>query len=891
MRLRHFFGIIAVIIMLIGSGCNMDYRSKDDGGGGSSSDTSYARLSKIQYLKSSDIDIRAELITDRNGDNVLTLSAEEQEYMYYRFTKRGSASDDADTDGSNAAILANDSATLTLRDSLIFSDGSHAHGVFSLGNETNITVSECVVVTMGSNSSGLMTHDEGIIGAVHATVETFGENSPALNVHDSGGQITAERGSYSTSGENSPVILTNGPVGMSNARLEAKSSQAVIAEGEANVQLQSCDVTANSEAASSDQAVMIYRAGTGNPLSETSYFTMSGGKLTSNNGNVFYASNVNAAISLSEVEITNEDDNGAFLRAGASTWGTTGLNGGKITLYAAKQNIEGDIELDGVSDMNMYLTDNSYFTGAINTTGTSARIFVSISSSRWTLTDDSHVSSLNCQAGSINLNGHTLYVNGTAYTAGTARNGTAIDFASDRSTPIGTDENNNSSDDENNGDDDGDDGDEDTRMPVISADTKTEDSNISFDAAIYTVGIVNGVSYRAYNNIVYVANPANSDYQKLSIYIPEQYFNSRPLNGYTATTAPIFVPNNSGGYMAASIMTPSSSNPAGLALSRGLVVVSPALRGRNVSSGSAPSAIVDYKAVIRYIRANKSRLPAGNTDKIIASGVSSGGALSAILGASGNSDAYDGWLEEIGAADAEDNIFAAASYCPVTNLENADGAYEWVFGGQKYGIESVALIGDFAAYVNSLGLTKDSIDLEIDDDSQTFRDYIEGLYVKAAQKALTSGTSITADWLNISGTTVISADLAKYAESFTVRQKSVPAFDKFDLSSPENSEFGYKHFTEYSAQHSTAGGTIADADIIAAMNPMESIGYADTCKFWRIRHGVNDTDITVAIPAILALTLEDEGCNVDFSAVWGQGHGGYYDTEELFDWIDEICKE
>ena len=114
MRLRHFFGIIAVIIALIGSGCNMDYRSKDEGGGGSSSNTDYARLNSIQYLKSSDIDIRAELITDRDGDNVLTLSTGEQEYMYYRFTKRGSTSNDSD--GSNAAILANDSATLRLKD-------------------------------------------------------------------------------------------------------------------------------------------------------------------------------------------------------------------------------------------------------------------------------------------------------------------------------------------------------------------------------------------------------------------------------------------------------------------------------------------------------------------------------------------------------------------------------------------------------------------------------------------------------------------------------------------------------------------------------------------------------------------------------------------------------
>ena len=293
-----------------------------------------------------------------------------------------------------------------------------------------------------------MTHDGGTIGVVHATVETFGENSPALNVHESGGEILAERGSYSTSAQNSPVILSNGSVTVSNAKIEAKSSQAAVLEGEANVQLQSSDVTANSEAASSDQAIMIYREGNGDPLSGTSYFTMNGGNLTSRNGDVFYVSNVNTTITLSDVAINNDDEYGAFLRAGASNWGTTGLNGGKITLYAAKQNIDGNIELDGVSDMNMYLTDNSYFTGAVNTAGTSARIFVSISSSRWTLTDDSHISALNCQAGSINLNGHTLYVNGKAYSAENEYSGRAIDFASDRNSPIETDDSGDSDDDD-----------------------------------------------------------------------------------------------------------------------------------------------------------------------------------------------------------------------------------------------------------------------------------------------------------------------------------------------------------------------------------------------------------------------------------------------------------
>ena len=890
-------------MLFIGAGCNMDHRSKDDGGGGgSTNDTGYTRLSTIQYLTSSDIDIRAHLLTDRNNDNVLTMTGETQEYMYYRFTKRGGTEgedSDADSYGKNAAVLANSAAQFTLRDSLVVTDGSHAHGVFSLGEGTNINVSECVVITMSNDSSGFMTSDGGEISAVHATVETYGNNSPAINVYNSGGAIMAERGHYHTSGTNSPVILTRGNVGISSAKIEAGSSQAVMAEGETIVVLQSCDITASCDNLSGSQAVMIYRTGTGNPLSDTSRFTMSGGKLDCMKGDVFYATNVNAAISLRDAEITNHDPEGAFLRAGASSWGTSGINGGKITLYASDQDIGGNIELDDISDMNIYLSETSFFTGAVNTAGTSARIFVSLSDSLWTLTEDSHITSLNCEAGSVSLNGHTLYVNGTPYTAGTDSSGRAINFVLDRNSGTSTDPDD--SDDESDSaghiitnpdtsNNTSRDTNSDTRLPVISSDTSTGSSTLVFSPTIYTAGTVNGVSYRAYNNIAYVSSPVNQDYQKLSIYIPEPYFSSRPLNGYTASTAPIFIPNNSGGYMAADIMTPSSTNPVGLALSRGLVVVSPALRGRNVTDGTAPAAIVDYKAAVKYIRANKSRLPAGNTDRIIAGGMSSGGALAALLGASGNSDAYGEWLEALGAADADDNIYAAVCYCPVTDLENADGAYEWIFGGAKYGEDSVTLIEDYEAYISSLGLKKGNTALEIGGDSDTFTGYIEGLYVQAAQEAILSGTDVGASWLTVSGNTVISADLTKYAESFPARQKSVPAFDKFDLSSPENSEFGYKHFTEYSSEHSTAGGAMADAEIIAAMNPLEHIGQSGTCKFWRIRHGVNDRDITVNVPAVLALKLENAGCTVDFAAVWGQGHGGYYDTDPLFDWIDSICK-
>lgn len=53
---------------------------------------------------------------------------------------------------------------------------------------------------------------------------------------------------------------------------------------------------------------------------------------------------------------------------------------------------------------------------------------------------------------------------------------------------------------------------------------------------------------------------------------------------------------------------------------------------------------------------------------------------------------------------------------------------------------------------------------------------------------------------------------------------------------------------------------------------------------------MNDRDTSLAIPALLALKLEGSGCTVDFEAVSGQGHGGDYDLDKLFDWIDSICK-
>lgn len=497
---------------------------------------------------------------------------------------------------------------------------------------------------------------------------------------------------------------------------------------------------------------------------------------------------------------------------------------------------------------------------------------------------------------------------------------------------------------------------------VFAASTTTDKAyDLKLDTKTYAVQDIKAgntaVTVRAFENRVYVKNPVDKDYETMNIYVPEAYYEGKSINGYTAKTAPIFFPNTIGGYMPGAAGKPGEdfrhggADAALTALSRGYVVAEAGARGRTLVSvdghftGKAPACIVDLKAAVRYLRYNKGRLP-GDTEKIISDGTSAGGAMSALLGASGNSADYEPYLKALGAASKRDDIFAVMAYCPIANLEHADMAYEWVFNGvndyhqhkmmpqgiriggkalplghgpvltnrpanapeevaaaQPMSADQISASADlkkqFPAYINSLGLTAaDGQQLTLDATGNgSFKDYIEAIYMASSQKALDNGTDLSKlDWLTIVDGKIVAMDLAKYA-AYATRMKATPAFDAFDLSSGENDEFGDaatpgRHFTAYAQQRSTKAVAMADGVIIKLMNPMAYIGEkgCTSAKHWRIRHGSVDRDTSLAIPALLALKAQQAGYDVDFASPWGRGHDGDYDLTDLFDWADKLCK-
>ncbi|WP_420237640.1 subtype B tannase [Telmatobacter bradus] len=462
------------------------------------------------------------------------------------------------------------------------------------------------------------------------------------------------------------------------------------------------------------------------------------------------------------------------------------------------------------------------------------------------------------------------------------------------------------------------------------------------------------VVYRLYQHIPYVAKPVDKEYESLDVKVPVS------VDGVEvhSQNAPILFVVGVGGYMSASnykqhgpdgpgapgapggkMEMGAPGGPGGpggpppgafqgangtaggpeatqnMALAEGYVVVAPGARGRDNKAadgsfyGKAPAAIVDLKAAVRYIRHNKGILP-GNMDWIVSSGCSAGGGLSALLGASGNSPLYEPYLQEIGAAEEKDNVFASGCGSPVTDLEHADMPYEWAFGASKLRSGAVdakvsaALKERFPAYEASLHLqgkegfgqiTVDNLDLYL----------VKEYFAPAATQYL---LKLTEDkrkeylaknpWLKWDGKTAQFSYL-DYAAQHITRMKSAPAFDGLTLRSPESNEFGNKttdsrHYTDFSLQQTT-GNPNAHVDpvlqqIVNLMNPMYFTGAKNpgAAEHWWIRHGGIETDSAPTNTVNLALSLENMGRDVNAAIFWEAGHCQDLDPQGFITWISTI---
>ncbi len=220
--------------------------------------------------------------------------------------------------------------------------------------------------------------------------------------------------------------------------------------------------------------------------------------------------------------------------------------------------------------------------------------------------------------------------------------------------------------------------------------------------------------------ISYCENPADESYEQLAVFVPGAYMTgtengdgtytcelneTAEINGYTAETAPVVMPINTPGYSAQDALT--EYKDVSEYTDEGFVYVHAGCRGRDAG---APAGVTDLKAAVRYLRYCDDVL-AGSSEAIFTFGMSGGGAQSAVMGSTGDSDLYDAYLEEIGAVQGvSDAVLGSMCWCPITNLDTANEAYEWMMGVTRDGLSdeeqqiSDKLAEAFAAYINDAGI-------------------------------------------------------------------------------------------------------------------------------------------------------------------------------------------
>ena len=283
-------------------------------------------------------------------------------------------------------------------------------------------------------------------------------------------------------------------------------------------------------------------------------------------------------------------------------------------------------------------------------------------------------------------------------------------------------------------------------------------------------------------DVLYTPKADVPKFQRLSIFVPKAYMNPDGTPTEASHKIPVVFENNSAGYM----QMPHTwlGGPRCYAeqyLNHGLIYVTCGCRGRESRNakgelvGKSPISLVDLKTAIRFLRHNQAALP-GNFDRIISVGWSAGGAMSTLLGVTGDNKRYDHYLEAAGAfMDESDAVFASQIYCPIIDLEHADLAYEWCFAADKTCEDSPAgpaetmtpfkealskeLAALYVDYVNGLSLkhpqTGEALTLNPDGRSGSFYDYLMGcisssatVFLNRLDRGKLPQTYSVADYLN-----------------------------------------------------------------------------------------------------------------------------------------------
>lgn len=314
--------------------------------------------------------------------------------------------------GVGAAVLTT-GGTVIIENSNIASDAAGGAGVFAYDNGVAY-VSDTTITTQQNTAGGIHVAGGGTLYARNLTVTTEGESAAAIRSDRGSGTMVVDGGVYTSNGLGSPAVYVTADISIHDAELNATSSEALCMEGLNTVRLFDCDLNGAMQDLSQNDntwTVIVYQSMSGDSEVGKGHFEMSGGALTSANGGLFYTTNTESEFILNNVTITASEDSEYFLRATGNAnqrgWGSTGKNGANCTFTGLNQLMEGDVQWDSISTLDMYVAEGSQFVGAVindeSCAGEGGNGYCSLyidAASSWIVTGNSTLTNL-CSEGNI----------------------------------------------------------------------------------------------------------------------------------------------------------------------------------------------------------------------------------------------------------------------------------------------------------------------------------------------------------------------------------------------------------------------------------------------------------------------------------------------------------
>lgn len=321
--------------------------------------------------------------------------------------------------GINSILLAvGEKSKAYISNSALASDSEGSNAIFATDSATVYSEKNSITTSKG-NSRGLDATYGGTIIADDMTIQTAGDHSASLATDRGGGNISVTNSTLNTSGSGSPLIYSTGAIEVSGVTGTAEGSQIAGMEGLNHIKIYDSELSSTiTDKTASDpvaNGVIIYQSTSGDAdtsTGERAQFQAVDSTLHSKieSGAMFYVTNTSADILLSGTTLDFDSTKAKLLQIegnDANNWGRAGSNGGDVTFTGLGETLTGDISVDSISSLDLYLLDGTTYTGQILSTAnagdqndSAATITINLDQdSTWVVTGDTTVFALNAEDG------------------------------------------------------------------------------------------------------------------------------------------------------------------------------------------------------------------------------------------------------------------------------------------------------------------------------------------------------------------------------------------------------------------------------------------------------------------------------------------------------------